>query len=533
HWVNNVVSAGWRGVRYRPADADCAIQFLRSPPGRVRMEGRQQQHRTSTIQSAHFLAILNRNRLLLSDTMDDEDEIAEKRRIRAEKKAEKQVQQASLESSTPVIDLNRKQAEEKARQAFKLREMKSVNLNSGIQTVANHQLHQNRKSVKIMTWNILAQCLVRRTLFPGSDCLKWKDRGPAITREIVDYNPDVVCLQEVDRLEDHEKVLSGAGYELVHVIGGYEEEGKQHGLLIGWKRDLFQLVDQKVIRFDEQEFKSRVGLSRATRNVGLIAGLAFQDRPGGLVIGTAHLFWHSRFSYERTRQTAFLSKELYQFNVQDRDTTHWPVFLAGDLNEQPGGPSYRLLSGASLGEKEQLILKESALIHKSADRLRTNESNETYVTFEGDEDRVFKDVRPSRPEDGLFNLQELVELFGPHRWLSLYGNWADKMIGEEDNWFKDRAQFKEKGEKEQVTPCGDELGSGQYEPMWTNFTPLWSCTLDYIWVLCKGPNSTSGIEVLALLPTHRTEALEPGLPRLGVEPSDHIAIMAEVIPTCL
>ncbi|KAI7957228.1 hypothetical protein MJO28_004323 [Puccinia striiformis f. sp. tritici] len=493
------------------------------------MEGRQQQHRTSTIQSAHFLAILNRNRLLLSDTMDDEDEIAEKRRIRAEK----QVQQASLESSTPVIDLNRKQAEEKARQAFKLREMKSVNLNSGIQTVANHQLHQNRKSVKIMTWNILAQCLVRRTLFPGSDCLKWKDRGPAITREIVDYNPDVVCLQEVDRLEDHEKVLSGAGYELVHVIGGYEEEGKQHGLLIGWKRDLFQLVDQKVIRFDEQEFKSRVGLSRATRNVGLIAGLAFQDRPGGLVIGTAHLFWHSRFSYERTRQTAFLSKELYQFNVQDRDTTHWPVFLAGDLNEQPGGPSYRLLSGASLGEKEQLILKESALIHKSADRLRTNESNETYVTFEGDEDRVFKDVRPSRPEDGLFNLQELVELFGPHRWLSLYGNWADKMIGEEDNWFKDRAQFKEKGEKEQVTPCGDELGSGQYEPMWTNFTPLWSCTLDYIWVLCKGPNSTSGIEVLALLPTHRTEALEPGLPRLGVEPSDHIAIMAEVIPTCL
>ncbi|KAI9608591.1 hypothetical protein H4Q26_004774 [Puccinia striiformis f. sp. tritici PST-130] len=416
------------------------------------MEGRQQQHRTSTIQSAHFLAILNRNRLLLSDTMDDEDEIAEKRRIRAEKKAENRCnKQVGI-------------AEEKARQAFKLREMKSVNLNSGIQTVANHQLHQNRKSVKIMTWNILAQCLVRRTLFPGSDCLKWKDRGPAITREIVDYNPDVVCLQEVDRLEDHEKVLSGAGYELVHVIGGYEEEGKQHGLLIGWKRDLFQLVDQKVIRFDEQEF-NRVTLS---------------------------------------------------VQCQDRDTTHWPVFLAGDLNEQPGGPSYRLLSGASLGEKEQLILKESALIHKSADRLRTNESNETYVTFEGDEDRVFKDVRPSRPEDGLFNLQELVELFGPHH-----------------NWFKDRAQFKEKGEKEQVTPCGDELGSGQYEPMWTNFTPLWSCTLDYIWVLCKGPNSTSGIEVLALLPTHRTEALEPGLPRLGVEPSDHIAIMAEVIPTCL
>jgi RNA exonuclease NGL2 len=288
----------------------------------------------------------------------------------------------------------------------------------------------------------------------------------------------------VDRLADHQMVLSAAGYEVLHVIGGYEEDGKQHGLLIGWKQDLLHLVDQKVIRFDEQEFKSRVGLSRATRNVGLIAGLAFKHHPGGLVIGTAHLFWHSRYSYERTRQTAFLAKALSEFEIQGRDTTRWPVFLAGDLNEQPGGPSYRLLSGAALPEKEQLILKESTLIHKSADHLLSKKTDETYVTFEGDEDRVFKDVRPSRVEDGLFDIHELKELFGSHRWLSLYGNWADKMTGEEDNWFKDRPEFKDQGEKGHVVPCLDELGSGQYEPMWSkrSFNVL---ALPLFYLLCR------------------------------------------------
>lgn len=43
---------------------------------------------------------------------------------------------------------------------------------------------------------ILAQCLVRRTLFPGSDCLKWKDRQ-TLTDQIMEYSPDVACLQVV------------------------------------------------------------------------------------------------------------------------------------------------------------------------------------------------------------------------------------------------------------------------------------------------------------------------------------------------
>lgn len=60
-----------------------------------------------------------------------------------------------------------------------------------------------------------------------------------------------------------------------------------------------------------------------------------------------------------------------------------------------------------------------------------------------------------------------------------------------------------------------------------NFTPLWRCTLDYIFVL-EDPQ-VDQLQLTGLLPTHRTESLGSGLPRLKIEPSDHIALMAELV----
>ncbi|PLW17020.1 hypothetical protein PCANC_02652 [Puccinia coronata f. sp. avenae] len=485
--------------------------------------------------------------------MEEDHAIEEKRRFRAEKKkrqAEKKALQAAADINAPPITHNDDSLSTShpstAKANYTLRHLKPVLKGSNsIHETTHHD--GGTRSLQIMTWNVLAQCLVRRSLFPGSDCLKWKDRGPTIAQEIVDYEPDVICLQEVDRLGDHETVLHDAGYQLVHVIGGYEWDGKQHGLLVGWKDALLSLAGQKVIRLDEQEFQGRIGLSRVTRNVGLVVGLRFKDNPAaGLVIGTAHLFWHARYTYERTRQTAFLAQALRDFRAEQHPhtttttttstTTQWPVFLAGDLNEQPGGPSYRLLCGAPLPEKEKLILEESTLVHKSVDQLRLKTlQDEQYTTLEGDEDRVFKDVRAATPQDGLFDMQELAQIFGPHTWLSLYGHWARHLAGEEGNRFMDRPELKAQSSALPGASGScpeDGRGSGSYEPMWTNFTPLWRCTLDYIWVLSDGGSGESPVEALALLPTHRTETLEPGLPRLGVEPSDHIPLMAQVRFPC-
>ncbi|PLW29370.1 hypothetical protein PCANC_23976 [Puccinia coronata f. sp. avenae] len=68
--------------------------------------------------------------------------------------------------------------------------------------------------------------------------------------------------------------------------------------------------------------------------------------------------------------------------------------------------------------------------------------DDQYTVLEGDEDRVFKDMRAATPQDGLFNIQELAQIFGPHTWLSLYGHRARHLAGEEGNWFMDCPELK-------------------------------------------------------------------------------------------
>ena len=70
----------------------------------------------------------------------------------------------------------------------------------------------------------------------------------------------------------------------------------------------------------------------------------------------------------------------------------------------------------------------------------------------------------------------------------------------------------------------EKRSRGDGEPGYTNFTPLWRCTLDYIFLLPSNPPSNA--RFVSLLGLHTKAEMEPGLPRKGVEPSDHVAIAA-------
>jgi RNA exonuclease NGL2 len=78
-----------------------------------------------------------------------------------------------------------------------------------------------------MSCSLLAQGLVRRKLFPGSDCLKWKDREAGLRAELVGHAFDIACFQEVDRLDSHGPNLEKAGFKFVYEKG---YAAKQHGL---------------------------------------------------------------------------------------------------------------------------------------------------------------------------------------------------------------------------------------------------------------------------------------------------------------
>ena len=71
----------------------------------------------------------------------------------------------------------------------------------------NSHASAGERRVRIVSWNMLAQCLVRRELFPGSDCLKLRTRLPGIVAELTETEYDIGCFQEVDSLEDIGQVL--------------------------------------------------------------------------------------------------------------------------------------------------------------------------------------------------------------------------------------------------------------------------------------------------------------------------------------
>lgn len=458
-----------------------------------------------------------------------------------------------MSANTPSEEeIERKRAE---RRQKKLDDIKDLKLDDGSESeglgflpraFASISESTKRRRVRLLNWNVLAQSLVRRDLFPQSDCLKIKERIPTIAKEIMHYRPDIATLQEVDHLDKHNRVWSTAYAQ--HSFIGYPD--KQHSLCILWDKLRLKRVNFLERRLDElafasdpprpdgQEPRRRLALSRVTRNVGLAVALELTDGTGGLIVATTHAHWHSAYTYERSRQLGLWMREVRRF--RDELGKDWPIVLAGDLNSQPIDPAYRLLLGAPLTAAHRAQLSRSRIVHESVDKLAASqvafpmpgakpvvgqheESNGgPHEDEEGDNDRVLKGCRQPKFEDGMLSDNELESLFVPMR--SAYGSCAD-LPGQEH--FCDRPEDQRPGDWKALGMLDDvdqaaRQQRGDFEPLYTSVTPLWRCTLDYIML------DDSAMDVVGLLPTHRIETIDVGLPRAGIGSSDHIAVGAEL-----
>ncbi|ETW86966.1 hypothetical protein HETIRDRAFT_99377 [Heterobasidion irregulare TC 32-1] len=383
--------------------------------------------------------------------------------------------------------------------------------------------------LKVMTWNLLAQCLVRRELFPVSDCLKGAQREHMIYREILSPNADILCLQEVDRLEKLLPIIESGGYEHVYAAG----PRKKHGSLIAYRRGVFTKIKTHVLDFDTAQVRDKsggdadrgcTGLSHVTKNVANIVALKREGtEDGGVIVATTHLFWHPSYSYERARQAGILLREVTKFRDAN-DCANWPCILAGDFNFSPTDPGYSLLVGAPLLPAQHDLLSQSCVVHLSVDPSvapTTPKSTSAGADDDDEEggadpDRVIKNARPARPSDGLLTAAELAALFEtPARPRSAYDA-GQRLLAH--------------SAEPSIARCGDRLALpparlGAYEPEWTSYTHYWKTVLDYIFVI-DPPDRVSA--VVGLLKPHQTSDLDPGIPRKGISGSDHVSLAAEL-----
>ncbi|KAF9111428.1 hypothetical protein BGX27_004942 [Mortierella sp. AM989] len=231
------------------------------------------------------------------------------------------------------------------------------------------RLRKKKDRFLFMTYNLLAQALVRRDMFPHASqkALRWKFRRQNLLQEFLAFGPDLACLQEVDFWDEfYYPNLTKAGYETAY----YKNKNKKHGCAIIWRKTRFEKVDQQTLEYDD------VGQPTfMTGNIGLMVGLKplkhtaenpdpnadmlladeteddesagikangaeETNTPGGLLVATTHLFWRPDGSYERLRQASILLEKVKEWNQNLKFT----VLLGGDFNTTPRDAAYRAMT---------------------------------------------------------------------------------------------------------------------------------------------------------------------------------------------
>lgn len=163
-----------------------------------------------------------------------------------------------------------------------------------------------------------------------------------------------------------------------------------------------------------------------------------------------------------------------------------------------------MLTGAALSSEQEDNLRFSTVVHRSLDEYKarvaaaaqngqtadqddhdlkedddndtssppdSNPTGEVYAQPEGDEDRVLKNTRAARPEDGLLSIDELKAMYDRYGRgaYSVYGMNYGRLEQETGNWYGER-------EGKPTSPPSREgleqrIQEGYYEPAWTNGEP--------------------------------------------------------------
>ncbi|CUA69128.1 RNA exonuclease NGL2 [Rhizoctonia solani] len=402
---------------------------------------------------------------------------------------------------------------------------------------------RDESTTLVATWNILAQILVRRDLFVGSDCLRTSQRHPMILAEILSRGADIFCLQEVDRQDTLLPTFRKVGYTESFGCG----PGKKHGCMILHRAKRYEKITERVVFYDQESVRSSqdgkanvFGLTHRTRNIGLL--VALRDRTDKhvppIIVATTHLFWHGLYKYERARQAGILKREAIRFRDEHGDSRS-SIIMAGDFNFQPNEVGYALLRGVDLTPEHYLELESSRVVHVSLDptvprtpRTGTDADDDDEAAGSGAASRPdlkkgdgeeesepvvatkIKDARIAVETDGLLTNEEMLELFGA----------GGKARSAYDGILEESSEST--GEADNVISARDPSMKGRKganEPMWSCFTHYWRSTLDYIFII-DPPEQENALKVLDALKSARTEVLGNGLPRLRISPSDHISL---------
>ncbi|KAJ2009583.1 RNA exonuclease ngl2 [Coemansia thaxteri] len=409
----------------------------------------------------------------------------------------------------------------------------------------------SERTFTVMSYNILCQKLIRRSLFPyaSSKSLKWKSRKEKLLKEISHWKADILCLQEVG-IEHWHQIYAPHFRQAGYDSRMFFSMQKSHGIAILWKRAKFHMVGEQTVNMDDSICVD--GERLITDNVGLVVVLRFGSEvarvesvdpyadsvdpeyrisaggastavpgPPGVIVTNTHLYWKPGACYERLQQQ--IAMLAAQRSIQEKHPDY-PVIFCGDFNTTPDDAGYALLTKA-----RPVVLNEWQLDNLLPVTMEDDEEEDEEENDDA-EDSTSGSVSTTSyaAVTSAGTLAESEDLVAKRRRLEEYERKAEADLARDQERVRRLVSLLQMENPILLRSCystyaelDPTYATKQWpgEPIYTNYAK-WSGTLDYIFYA-----PTRGLAVRDVLSLPAEQRMKPGLPNETFA-SDHVALAA-------
>ncbi|CAN4088853.1 unnamed protein product [Withania somnifera] len=257
---------------------------------------------------------------------------------------------------------------------------------------STHDVSPYQERVVFMSYNVLGveNAAAHEDLYlnVSPKYLDWDYRKKLIYKEIREYNPGIMCFQEVDRFDDLECLLEKEGFK-----GVYQARTGDacDGCAIFWNSKLFDILHEESIEFQNFNLRNNVcqlcvfkmNVKSSSKDMAA-SNLQSVSSPRFLV-GNIHVLFNPNRGDIKLGQVRLLLESAQKLSQEWGDI---PVVLAGDLNSMPQSAIYQFLTSNKLNiqmhDRKQISGQNYPLQNRSFDpRLSYRWSNEELMLATG------------------------------------------------------------------------------------------------------------------------------------------------------
>ncbi|KAM9922476.1 hypothetical protein OXX59_005802 [Metschnikowia pulcherrima] len=244
----------------------------------------------------------------------------------------------------------------------------------------NDHLHADSADCfTLMSYNTLCQhyATTKMYKYTPSWALDWEYRRNALKEEIIRYNSDVICLQEVETRTFHEfwvPIMSDIGYK------GYFfsktrsktmsdlESKKVDGCATFFRTSKFQLIQKQHLEYNtvcmgSDRYKKTKDLFNRFMNkdhIALITYLQHTESGEKIVVVNTHLHWDPAFNDVKALQVGILLEEMqgiirkFKGTNNAEEVKNTSMIICGDFNSTKKSAVYQLFSSGSVSKHEDM-----------------------------------------------------------------------------------------------------------------------------------------------------------------------------------